>query len=105
MYVFLAFGPVCGFLLGALMLSNYVNPPAPPDLRGSDPAWIGMWWGGFIICGALYFISSLPFFGFPRKLTGIPSDQEQPTTPQRQQQRQEMEQTLAGYGKSFKSQF
>lgn len=34
-----------------------------------SPAWVGRWWGGFILCGSLYFAASLPFFFFPRFLS------------------------------------
>ena len=41
MYVMVAVGPVCGFGLGALMLSQYVAPPEPAELP--DQAVIGLW--------------------------------------------------------------
>uniref|UniRef100_A0A914W9C0 Solute carrier organic anion transporter family member n=1 Tax=Plectus sambesii TaxID=2011161 RepID=A0A914W9C0_9BILA len=66
MYMMVAFGPVCGFLLGAAMLSKYVYPSKPVDLP--DSAFIGLWWGGFVILGCLYLLAALPFFGFPRRL-------------------------------------
>ncbi|VDP05701.1 unnamed protein product [Soboliphyme baturini] len=70
LYVMLVFGPVCGFLLGGLMLSEFVNPSTTPtDLTSDSSAWIGLWWGGFIICGFLYLLSALPFFCFPRRLS------------------------------------
>ena len=37
-----------------------------PD--SSDRHWIGMWWGGFLICGALLILISVPFFFFPKEL-------------------------------------
>uniref|UniRef100_A0A5S6R4Q8 Solute carrier organic anion transporter family member n=1 Tax=Trichuris muris TaxID=70415 RepID=A0A5S6R4Q8_TRIMR len=71
MYVMLAFGPVCGFLLGGLFLSEYVDPSsAPPDINSQSAGWVGLWWGGFIICGFLYFLSALPFFFFSRPSGG-----------------------------------
>lgn len=38
----------------------------------SDPGdrrWIGMWWGGFLLCGLLLLIVAVPFFSFPKVLT------------------------------------
>jgi len=29
---------------------------------------VGAWWGGFIICGVLLLLTSIPFFGFPKVL-------------------------------------
>ena len=69
MYVMVAVGPVCGFFLGSLMLSTYVSPPEPADLP--DSAFIGLWWGGFVILGALYFVAALPLFGFPKHLPSL----------------------------------
>ncbi|KAK6619639.1 hypothetical protein RUM43_012396 [Polyplax serrata] len=51
MYSMAAFGPVCGFLL------------APDDTR-----WVGMWWGGFLVCGVLLIAVAVPFFAFPKTL-------------------------------------
>ena len=33
-----------------------------------DPRWIGAWWAGFLLCGALLFFSALLMFGFPQSL-------------------------------------
>lgn len=33
-----------------------------------DPRWIGAWWAGFLLCGALLFCSALFMFGFPHSL-------------------------------------
>lgn len=33
-----------------------------------DPRWIGAWWAGFLLCGALLFSSALLMFGFPQSL-------------------------------------
>lgn len=31
-----------------------------------DRRWVGMWWGGFLLCGILLLIVSIPFFSFPK---------------------------------------
>lgn len=33
-----------------------------------DPRWIGAWWVGFLLCGALLLCSALFMFGFPHSL-------------------------------------
>jgi len=37
-------------------------------LTSSNPRWVGAWWAGFLFIGSLFFVVSLPFFGFPRVL-------------------------------------
>lgn len=32
----------------------------------SDRRWVGMWWGGFLLCGLLLIIVAIPFFSFPK---------------------------------------
>uniref|UniRef100_A0A674KE29 Solute carrier organic anion transporter family member n=1 Tax=Terrapene triunguis TaxID=2587831 RepID=A0A674KE29_9SAUR len=39
------------------------------DITPDDPRWIGAWWAGFLLCGALLFFSSLLMFGFPQSLS------------------------------------
>lgn len=64
-----ALGPVLGFTLGALLLQYYVDLFSyDVDLTPSDPRWVGAWWGGFIICGGLLLMLSVPFLAFPKKL-------------------------------------
>lgn len=48
----------CSLCLSAGMLG------ITPD----DPRWIGAWWAGFLLCGALLFCSALLMFGFPQSL-------------------------------------
>ncbi|XP_071256239.1 solute carrier organic anion transporter family member 3A1-like [Salvelinus alpinus] len=68
----LVFGPACGFILGSLCTKVYVDAvfidTSKLDIGPDDPRWIGAWWGGFLLCGALLFISSLFMFGFPQSL-------------------------------------
>jgi len=72
MYSMCAFGPVCGFLLGAFLLSNHVDTftidTAQMLIDSSDRHWVGMWWGGFLICGVALILISIPFFFFPKEL-------------------------------------
>ncbi|KAM6961089.1 solute carrier organic anion transporter family member 3A1 isoform 2-T2 [Aplochiton taeniatus] len=68
----LVFGPACGFILGSLCTKFYVDAAfidtSKLDITPDDPRWIGAWWGGFLLCGALLFFSALFMFGFPQSL-------------------------------------
>ncbi|XP_076056544.1 organic anion transporting polypeptide 30B isoform X2 [Oratosquilla oratoria] len=71
-YTMVAFGPVLGFLLGAYLLSYYVDAfffdVSQLKIDHKHPRWIGMWWGGFLICGLLLLSISVFFFMFPKTL-------------------------------------
>ncbi|KAM4552940.1 solute carrier organic anion transporter family member 3A1 isoform 2-T2 [Fundulus diaphanus] len=72
----LVFGPACGFILGSVCTKFYVdfifiNTSITPD----DPRWIGAWWAGFLLCGALLFFSALLMFGFPHSLPARERDE------------------------------
>uniref|UniRef100_A0A3B4A5K1 Solute carrier organic anion transporter family member n=1 Tax=Periophthalmus magnuspinnatus TaxID=409849 RepID=A0A3B4A5K1_9GOBI len=68
----LVFGPACGFILGSVCTKFYVDAifidTTKLGIRPEDPGWIGAWWAGFLLCGALLFCSALPMFGFPQSL-------------------------------------
>ncbi|XP_076847308.1 solute carrier organic anion transporter family member 3A1 [Brachyhypopomus gauderio] len=68
----LVFGPACGFILGSVCTKFYVDAvfidTTKLDITPDDPRWIGAWWGGFLLCGALLFFSALFMFGFPSSL-------------------------------------
>ena len=73
MYSMCALGPVCGFLLGAYLLSLHVDTFTADvsQFRYTDVTdrnWIGMWWGGFLILGISLLTISIPFFFFPKEL-------------------------------------
>lgn len=70
MYSMAAFGPVLGFLLGAYLLSFHMDSLSSSiiSIESGDHRWIGMWWGGFLICGLLLIIIAIPFFSFPKTL-------------------------------------
>uniref|UniRef100_A0A8B9K2R9 Solute carrier organic anion transporter family member n=1 Tax=Astyanax mexicanus TaxID=7994 RepID=A0A8B9K2R9_ASTMX len=69
----LVFGPACGFILGSVCTKFYVDAvfidTSKLEITPDDPRWIGAWWGGFLLCGALLFFSSLFMFGFPSSLS------------------------------------
>lgn len=70
MYSMAAFGPVLGFLLGAYLLSFHMDSFSKIiSISAGDSKWVGMWWGGFLLCGLLLIIVAIPFFSFPKVLT------------------------------------
>lgn len=71
MYSMAAFGPVLGFLLGAYLLSFHMDALSntPISIGPGDRHWVGMWWGGFLVCGLLLLVVAIPFFSFPKVLT------------------------------------
>ncbi|XP_061670242.1 solute carrier organic anion transporter family member 3A1-like [Syngnathoides biaculeatus] len=68
----LVFGPACGFILGSVCTKVYVDAvfidTSKLEITPEDPRWIGAWWGGFLLCGALLFLAALFMFGFPQAL-------------------------------------
>ncbi|XP_013098358.1 solute carrier organic anion transporter family member 5A1 [Stomoxys calcitrans] len=71
MYSMAAFGPVVGFLLGAYLLSFHMDSLSSSiiSIDPGDRRWVGMWWGGFLLCGVLLLLVAIPFFSFPKVLT------------------------------------
>ncbi|KAJ2948167.1 hypothetical protein O0L34_g9976 [Tuta absoluta] len=70
MYSMAAFGPVLGFLLGAYLLSFHMDSFSGTiiSINPGDHRWVGMWWGGFLLCGLLLILVAIPFFSFPKVL-------------------------------------
>ncbi|KAH9526980.1 Solute carrier organic anion transporter member 5A1, variant 2 [Dermatophagoides farinae] len=72
MYSMVAFGLVCGFLLGGFFINVHENAlgtgVVPEDIFPGHTKWIGAWWAGFILLGILLLIISIPFFIFPKSL-------------------------------------
>ncbi|XP_054990037.1 solute carrier organic anion transporter family member 3A1 isoform X1 [Sorex araneus] len=90
LFTMLVFGPACGFILGSFCTKIYVDAvfidTSSLDITPDDPRWIGAWWGGFLLCGALLFFSSLLMFGFPQSLPLHPDaalESEQAMLPER----------------------
>lgn len=65
MYAMVAFGLVCGFLLGGFLISvnenSFGTGVIQPDIFPGHPKWIGAWWAGFILLGVLLLLVSFPF--------------------------------------------
>ncbi|KDR21550.1 Solute carrier organic anion transporter family member 5A1, partial [Zootermopsis nevadensis] len=70
MYSMAAFGPVLGFLLGAYLLSFHMDSFSSSivTIDPGDRRWVGMWWGGFLLCGLLLILVAIPFYAFPKTL-------------------------------------
>lgn len=72
MYSTVAFGLVCGFLLGGYFITVHENSfgsgVVPRDIFPGHPKFIGAWWAGFILLGVLLILVAIPFFAFPKRL-------------------------------------
>ncbi|XP_040421802.1 solute carrier organic anion transporter family member 1C1-like isoform X1 [Cygnus olor] len=66
------FGPTLGFLLGSFCASLWVDIGIADidaiSINPKDTRWVGAWWLGLLICGAVNFIASLPFWFLPYSL-------------------------------------
>ena len=76
-----ALGPAVGFLLGAALLSVYVDPGnAPVGLEDTDSQWVGAWWIGVLVCSGAVLLVSIPMLIFPKQLPGmsVANDEDRP---------------------------
>ncbi|XP_074650308.1 solute carrier organic anion transporter family member 2B1-like [Tubulanus polymorphus] len=56
--------PILGFLLGASTATIHVDLEKSPNTSPESADWIGAWWLGFIICGSLTILCSVPLMLF-----------------------------------------
>ncbi|TRY69950.1 hypothetical protein TCAL_04473 [Tigriopus californicus] len=67
-YTFRLLGPTLGFLLASFCLKTFVNPGVDPGYDETDPRWVGAWWLGYPIIGALILVFAFPLAFFPQRL-------------------------------------
>uniref|UniRef100_A0A672ZL20 Solute carrier organic anion transporter family member n=1 Tax=Sphaeramia orbicularis TaxID=375764 RepID=A0A672ZL20_9TELE len=65
-------GPVFGYLLGSLCAKIYVDigqvDMETVTITPGDARWVGAWWLGYIIAGAITLMSAIPFWFLPKSL-------------------------------------
>uniref|UniRef100_A0A667ZXN1 Solute carrier organic anion transporter family member n=1 Tax=Myripristis murdjan TaxID=586833 RepID=A0A667ZXN1_9TELE len=70
-------GPVFGYLLGSLCAKIYVDigyvDMESVTINPGDARWVGAWWLGYLIAGAITLMSAVPFWFLPKSLP-IPVD-------------------------------
>jgi len=62
-------GPAIGYSLGGQLLNIHTNFLG--DMSGDDPAWVGAWWLGFVICGMSALMIAWPIAMLPATLPGM----------------------------------
>ncbi|XP_048357461.1 solute carrier organic anion transporter family member 1C1-like [Sphaerodactylus townsendi] len=66
------FGPTVGFLLGAFCADMWVDigrvNADTLTINSKDIRWVGAWWLGLLVCGAVSVLASVPFWFLPRSL-------------------------------------
>ncbi|XP_045928052.1 solute carrier organic anion transporter family member 1C1-like [Micropterus dolomieu] len=65
-------GPMFGFMLGSFLAKIYVDVGFVDldsiSINYKDSRWVGAWWLGFIVTGAVILLSSIPFWFLPKSL-------------------------------------
>uniref|UniRef100_A0A8C6P2Y8 Solute carrier organic anion transporter family member n=1 Tax=Nothobranchius furzeri TaxID=105023 RepID=A0A8C6P2Y8_NOTFU len=65
-------GPAFGFLLGSLCAKLYVDigyvDMETVTITPQDARWVGAWWLGYLIAGAITLMSAVPFWFLPKSL-------------------------------------
>ncbi|XP_060759022.1 solute carrier organic anion transporter family member 1C1-like isoform X2 [Neoarius graeffei] len=65
-------GPMVGFTLGSFCAKLYVDVGAVDmdsiSINNKDTRWVGAWWLGFLITGAVMLLAGIPFWFLPRSL-------------------------------------
>uniref|UniRef100_A0AAR2L848 Solute carrier organic anion transporter family member n=1 Tax=Pygocentrus nattereri TaxID=42514 RepID=A0AAR2L848_PYGNA len=65
-------GPMFGFMLGSFCAKLYVDIGAVDldtiTINHKDSRWVGAWWLGFLLTGAVMLLAGIPFWFLPRSL-------------------------------------
>uniref|UniRef100_A0AAY4BF53 Solute carrier organic anion transporter family member n=1 Tax=Denticeps clupeoides TaxID=299321 RepID=A0AAY4BF53_9TELE len=65
-------GPMFGFLLGSFCARLYVDIGAVDldviAINHKDSRWVGAWWLGFLVTGAVMLLAGIPFWFLPKSL-------------------------------------
>ncbi|KAI4899806.1 hypothetical protein NFI96_013759, partial [Prochilodus magdalenae] len=73
-------GPMFGYMLGSFCAKLYVDIGAVDlgtiTITHKDSRWVGAWWLGFLLTGAVMLLAGIPFWFLPRSL---PKQGESPT--------------------------
>lgn len=68
------FGPALGFVGGGFLLRLFVDfnrvDKDKITLQNDDTRWVGAWWMGYLICGGIIFLCTLPLTGYPADMPG-----------------------------------
>eukprot|EP00092_Neocalanus_flemingeri_P007831 GFUD01008452.1.p1 GENE.GFUD01008452.1~~GFUD01008452.1.p1 ORF type:complete len:773 (-),score=179.75 GFUD01008452.1:95-2413(-) len=62
-------GPAIGYSVGGQLLR--IHEDFLDDMSGDDPAWVGAWWLGFVICGVSALLIAGPIAMLPASLPGM----------------------------------
>nr|XP_028602932.1 solute carrier organic anion transporter family member 1C1-like [Podarcis muralis]XP_028602933.1 solute carrier organic anion transporter family member 1C1-like [Podarcis muralis]XP_028602934.1 solute carrier organic anion transporter family member 1C1-like [Podarcis muralis] len=66
------FGPSAGFLLGSYCANLWVDiglvDTDTLTINSKDVRWVGAWWLGILLCGAISIVASFPFWFLPYSL-------------------------------------
>lgn len=62
-------GPAVGYSIGGQLLT--IHTDFLDDMTGDDPAWVGAWWLGFVICGVSALLIAWPIAMLPASLPGM----------------------------------
>ncbi|XP_070533204.1 solute carrier organic anion transporter family member 5A1-like isoform X1 [Ptychodera flava] len=82
-YTMISFGPAIGFPISSLFIQLYVDfdrvNMSSIDIDQYDTRWVGAWWLGFLVNGALLVIVAIPITLLPKKFRS--SREKDATTP------------------------
>ncbi|XP_069867943.1 solute carrier organic anion transporter family member 1C1-like [Dipodomys merriami] len=82
-------GPIFGFLLGSLCAKLYVDVgfvnAEHLAITPADPQWVGAWWLGYLVAGAVSLLAAVPFWCFPKSLPRPPGLEDSSSSPEKSQ--------------------